>query len=63
MPGLGVELDQAKLAHYADYYRTHGGMYMGAYNAPADRTDLERFWSEVPLIAGRASFHRPSSDG
>lgn len=63
LPGLGVELDQAKLAHYADYYRTHGGMYMGAYNALADRTDLERFRSKVPLIAGRASFHRPSSDG
>lgn len=59
LPGLGVELDQAKLAHYAEYYRSHGGMYMGAYHTLADRTDLERFRSKVPLIAGRTCFTRP----
>jgi L-alanine-DL-glutamate epimerase-like enolase superfamily enzyme len=54
-PGLGLELDPAKVARYSEYYRTHGGMYMGAYNTQAYRGDLERYKSKVPLIAGRAS--------
>jgi L-alanine-DL-glutamate epimerase-like enolase superfamily enzyme len=61
-PGLGIDLDPAKVAKYAEHYRTHGGMYMGAYNTLADRSNLERFRSAVPLIAGRASFHAPPSD-
>lgn len=54
-PGLGVDLDPAKVAEYAEHYRTQGGMYMGAYNTLADRGDLEKFRSKVPVIAGQAT--------
>jgi hypothetical protein len=42
-------------------------MYMGAYNTLADRGDLGKFRSKVPVIAGRtttmASFKKlPSRD-
>jgi L-alanine-DL-glutamate epimerase-like enolase superfamily enzyme len=54
-PGLGVELDRAKVEQYAAYYREHGGMYMGVYNAVGDPGQFERAKDVVPLISGRAA--------
>jgi L-alanine-DL-glutamate epimerase-like enolase superfamily enzyme len=55
IPGLGVELDPAKVEKYAEYYREHGGMYMGAFNAQATPDAAEHLRNVTPLTCGRAA--------
>jgi L-alanine-DL-glutamate epimerase-like enolase superfamily enzyme len=54
-PGLGVELDPAKVEKYAEYYRERGGMYMGAFNAMAAPDAIKRVKNVTPLTCGRAA--------
>jgi L-alanine-DL-glutamate epimerase-like enolase superfamily enzyme len=54
-PGLGLELDRAKVETYERYYRDHGGMYMGAFNARAGSGDIARVKDVIPLMSGRAA--------
>lgn len=48
-PGLGVELDADKVAHYAEIHRKKGGMYI------TGRHDFEATKDIVPLFSGRAA--------
>ncbi|MEE8490972.1 MAG: mandelate racemase/muconate lactonizing enzyme family protein [Acidimicrobiia bacterium] len=53
-PGLGVELDAEKVGQYAEYYREHGGLYIGG------RPGKEQPGRTVPRVASRVGLEVPA---